>query len=93
MGGLVYCHGDHFLRKLSPLTSHNLAYNIQCLSTTDKHERYGFDGKEFKNKLMGKLKDLVLDEKDINDKSKADWVLKAIVVLQIGWLVLNGDWR
>ncbi|KAK4161343.1 hypothetical protein QBC43DRAFT_217806 [Cladorrhinum sp. PSN259] len=33
-----------------------------------------------------RLKDLVLDEKDIKDKSKADWLLKTIAVLQIGWL-------
>ncbi|PQE21521.1 Major facilitator superfamily domain general substrate transporter protein [Rutstroemia sp. NJR-2017a BVV2] len=36
-----------------------------------------------------RLKDLVLYEEDIKDKSKADWLLKTIAVLQIGWLILN----
>ncbi|KAJ4388154.1 hypothetical protein N0V93_008760 [Gnomoniopsis smithogilvyi] len=35
------------------------------------------------------LKDLILSEEDINDKSKADWLIKGIAVLQIIWLVLN----
>ncbi|TGO59126.1 hypothetical protein BELL_1260g00010 [Botrytis elliptica] len=40
-------------------------------------------------KRSDKLKYLVLDEEDIKDKSKADWLLKIIAVLQIGWLLLN----
>ena len=35
------------------------------------------------------LKDLVLEKEDIEDKSKADWLLKAIAVSQILWLILN----
>lgn len=35
------------------------------------------------------LKELVLSRDDIEDKSKADWLLKAIAVSQIMWLVLN----
>ena len=35
------------------------------------------------------LKDLVLKKEDIEDKSKADWLLKAIAILQILWLILN----
>ena len=35
------------------------------------------------------LKDLVLEKDDIEDKSKADWLLKAIAISQILWLILN----
>ena len=35
------------------------------------------------------LRDLVLSEDDINDKSKADWLLKALSILQITWLTLT----
>ncbi|EPE27518.1 hypothetical protein GLAREA_04309 [Glarea lozoyensis ATCC 20868] len=35
------------------------------------------------------LQYLVLAEEDIKDKSKADWLLKTIAVLQICWLILN----
>ena len=35
------------------------------------------------------LKDLVLKKEDIEDKSKADWLLKAIAISQILWLILN----
>ena len=35
------------------------------------------------------LKDLVLEKEDIEDKSKADWLLKAIAISQILWLILN----
>jgi hypothetical protein len=35
------------------------------------------------------LKHLNLGREDIEDKSKADWFVKSIAVLQIGWLVLN----
>jgi hypothetical protein len=36
-----------------------------------------------------RLQELVLEAKDIEDKSKADWLLKAIAVSQITWLMLN----
>lgn len=35
------------------------------------------------------LQSLVLSEDDIKDKSKADWLLKTISILQISWLVLT----
>jgi hypothetical protein len=35
------------------------------------------------------LQDLILEKKDIEDKSKADWLLKAIAISQIIWLILN----
>ncbi|KAK3307678.1 uncharacterized protein B0T15DRAFT_484731 [Chaetomium strumarium] len=35
------------------------------------------------------LKHFVLDRADIEDKSKADWLLRTIAVMQIVWLVLN----
>ena len=35
------------------------------------------------------LRDLVLKKEDIEDKSKADWLLKAIAISQILWLILN----
>ncbi|KAF3812130.1 hypothetical protein GCG54_00009814 [Colletotrichum gloeosporioides] len=35
------------------------------------------------------LKQLELSEQDIQDKSKADWLLKSLAILQIVWLVLN----
>ena len=35
------------------------------------------------------LKDLVLEKEDIEDKSKVDWLLKAIAISQILWLILN----
>ncbi|EQB59333.1 hypothetical protein CGLO_00299 [Colletotrichum gloeosporioides Cg-14] len=35
------------------------------------------------------LKRLELSEQDIQDKSKADWLLKSLAILQIVWLVLN----
>lgn len=35
------------------------------------------------------LKHLILRKEDIEDKSKADWFLKTIAILQVTWLVLN----
>ncbi|KAH6708721.1 hypothetical protein BKA61DRAFT_557532 [Leptodontidium sp. MPI-SDFR-AT-0119] len=35
------------------------------------------------------LQGLVLDKQDIEDKSKADWLLKSLAVLQITWLILT----
>lgn len=35
------------------------------------------------------LKHLILGEKDIQDKSKADWLVKGIAILQITWIVLS----
>jgi hypothetical protein len=35
------------------------------------------------------LTHLVLAEEDIEDKSKADWLLKGIAILQITWLILS----
>lgn len=35
------------------------------------------------------LKDFILEKEDIEDKSKADWLLRAIAVSQILWLILN----
>ena len=35
------------------------------------------------------LKHLVLAKEDIEDKSKADWLLKAIAILRITWLILS----
>ncbi|CZR63518.1 uncharacterized protein PAC_13415 [Phialocephala subalpina] len=35
------------------------------------------------------LRGLVLDKQDIEDKSKADWLLKSLAVLQITWLILT----
>ncbi|KAI1741359.1 hypothetical protein F4680DRAFT_416581 [Xylaria scruposa] len=36
------------------------------------------------------LQGLVLGKGDIEDKSKADWLLKCLTVLQVTWLVLTG---
>ncbi|SPQ26511.1 63aeee19-6ec6-4c30-a660-662427c28541 [Thermothielavioides terrestris] len=35
------------------------------------------------------LSHLVLSEQDIQDRSKADWLVKSVALLQITWLVLN----
>jgi hypothetical protein len=35
------------------------------------------------------LPELVLDRDDIEDKSKADWFLKSIAVVQISWLIVS----
>lgn len=35
------------------------------------------------------LKHLILDARSIQDASKADWLVKAIAVFQILWLVVN----
>lgn len=36
---------------------------------------------------------LVLDKNDIQDKSKADWLVKGLAVLQILWIILNSAAR
>lgn len=35
------------------------------------------------------IQHLLLDKKDIEDKSKVDWLLKSLAVLQITWLILT----
>lgn len=35
------------------------------------------------------LDHLILDKKDINDKSKSDWLLIIITICQIGWIILG----
>jgi hypothetical protein len=42
-----------------------------------------------KQNLPCPLEELILEKKDIEDKSKVDWLLKAIAVSQITWLILN----
>ncbi|KAF2994266.1 hypothetical protein E8E13_002274 [Curvularia kusanoi] len=46
-------------------------------------------GPDYKWSTEHPLKYLVLSKQDIEDKSKADWLLKGLAVLQISWLVLS----
>ncbi|KAL3294446.1 Major facilitator superfamily domain general substrate transporter protein [Colletotrichum asianum] len=49
-------------------------------------QRYSFVGEECEKHLF---RHLILSERDIRDKSKADWVLKGIAVAQVAWLILS----
>lgn len=40
-------------------------------------------------KTENPLRHLILGKEDIEDKSKADWFLKTLAILQVAWLVLN----
>jgi hypothetical protein len=46
-------------------------------------------GKRFSWNGRHPLRGLVLSKQDIEDKSKADWLLKTLAVLQITWLILT----
>lgn len=47
--------------------------------------RYGWHYKDLGHPLMH----LVLRKDDIQDKSKADWLLKSLAVLQVTWIIIN----
>lgn len=48
-------------------------------------ERYG----SYKGNSAHPLTNLILGKDDIQDKSKADWLLKSLAVLQITWIIIN----
>ena len=73
MGGLLYFK-DYFNLNGGPVTCPATAHDIV---------------KKCDEEATCPLKDLVLKKEDIEDKSKADWLLKAIAISQILWLILN----
>lgn len=78
MGGLLYPH--YHMRPDSPTDEPS----YYCLTASMLTRRYHFlsDGRH-------PLDHLILREKDIKDKSNADWVVKGIAVAQIAWLILS----
>ena len=73
MGGLLYINSYH-VSTGGPVTQTATAYDFIQLCNEE---------------ATCPLKDLVLEKEDIEDKSKADWLLKAIAISQILWLILN----
>lgn len=73
MGGLLY-PDIHGVRE------NELRYYV--LSGVTLSNRYDWSGNH-------PLEGLVLEKRDIEDKSKADWLLKCFTVLQVAWLVLT----
>ena len=73
MGGLL-CTNSWYVRNGGPVTHPATAHGI--IEKCDEE-------------ATCPLKDLVLEKEDIEDKSKADWLLKAIAISQILWLILN----
>ncbi|KAJ4411359.1 hypothetical protein N0V82_009011 [Gnomoniopsis sp. IMI 355080] len=76
MGGLLYWILDFDTKK-----SGNCALTASKLTSRYIWARTEVD--------FHPLKGVHLSEQDINDKSKADWLLKGIAILQIIWLILN----
>lgn len=73
MGGLVYIQSTRYQEKAS----------LEILTGIELGRCYFWEGKQHP------LQNLVLSEDEINDKSKADWLLKTLSVLQISWLILT----
>lgn len=73
MGGLVYLYSS---------------WRQSCivLTATKLTSRFIWDTDEDNGHP---LKYLILGEKDIQDKSKADWLVKGLAVLQITWVILS----
>ncbi|KAI3548822.1 hypothetical protein CSPX01_02845 [Colletotrichum filicis] len=59
--------------------------NWYCLTASMLTARYTFSSYEKRSHFDR----LILDEQDIKDKSKADWLLKGIAVTQVSWLILS----
>ncbi|KXH47398.1 hypothetical protein CSIM01_05335 [Colletotrichum simmondsii] len=59
--------------------------NWYCLTASMLTMRYSFYGDIPRHLFDG----LILEEQDIKDKSKADWVLKGIAIAQVLWLILS----
>lgn len=78
MGGLLYPHA--YKQTQSPKDEPS----YYCLTASMLTARYYLSGDEHHP-----FDHLILTEKDIKDKSKADWVLKGIAVAQITWLILS----
>ena len=74
MGGLLYINADPIIYSRRPETHPATAQGIV---------------EKCYEEATCPLKDLVLKKEDIEDKSKADWLLKAIAISQILWLILN----
>lgn len=73
MGGLVSFTWDHF----------DMNKDVEIITTSKLTLR------ETDPKDEHHLERLILEKEDIEDKSKADWLLKTLAILQITWLVLN----
>ncbi|KAI1192934.1 hypothetical protein F5X97DRAFT_315863 [Nemania serpens] len=82
MGGLMYLRG-------SDVQENKLHYHVLSgVKLSDRYEwrRVGYSRhRSDDHPLHG----LVLKKEDIEDKSKADWLLKCFTVLQVIWLVLT----
>ncbi|KAK1707176.1 hypothetical protein BDP67DRAFT_493525 [Colletotrichum lupini] len=59
--------------------------NWYCLTASMLTARYTFETDAERSPLNR----LVLEEQDVKDKSKADWLLKGIAVTQVSWLILS----
>ncbi|KAL1855659.1 hypothetical protein Daus18300_011040 [Diaporthe australafricana] len=81
MGGLLYLKDESLKNKVAGPPDY------LCLTASKLTPRYCW------LPTGHPLKHLVLDEKDIQDKSKADWFLKSIAMLQITWLSLSIAFR
>lgn len=81
MGGLLYLNDE------SPRDTMDCPPDYYCLTAAKLTPRCCWQP------TRHPLKHLVLDEKDIYDKSKADWFLKSIAMVQITWLSLSISFR
>lgn len=80
MGGLLHPHS--WIRSQPPFDEPSYYCLTASMLTPRYHLRVDQPGNH-------PLDQLILRGKDIQDKSKADWVLKAIAVAQIAWLILS----